>query len=354
MVKENLMSKGNSPIYPVYLLYGPEDYLLEEEIQKLLNQTLSQKERGLNFHVFSGEEHSSQEIVRAAQTLPMFSRYRFVLVREADHVDDEKVETLMEYITKPSPSTCLVLCGQTMGSWKKNRKEIEKVGEVTEYTRLKGRALVSWMKNRMKEKGKTLSDESADYLVDVVGDHLYDLDNALEKVFLSVGGKGAIELSDMEEITSEVKASTVFDLTDAIGQQNLEKALGILEKAMDLGAISFRKEEEPSKKDPVPPILGMMAKQYWSMLVIKQMSSHYKGMGDLAKELGMPPWTIKKLMDQGKNFSEASLREGILKCHQTDLAVKRSRGPKDLLMEKLVIDLCRPNPPGHPRPLEKR
>jgi DNA polymerase-3 subunit delta len=335
--------KAQSDIYPVYLLYGPEDYLIEEEIQEILNRTLSQKERGFNFHLFNGEEHNSQEIIQTAETLPMFSQYRFVLVREADRMDDEKVEALMEYIKKPSPSTCLVLHGQTTGSWKKHRKEIEKAGKVTEYTRLKGRALVSWMKNRMKEKGKTLSEEAADYLVEVVGDHLYDLDNALEKVFLSVGEKRAIELSDMEEITSEVKVSTVFDLTDAIGHQNLEKALGILEKAMESKAILFRKEEEGSKfGDPIPFLLSMMAKQYWSMLVIKQMSSQRLDGGDLAKELGTSPWNIKKMMDQGKNFSEASLKEGILKCHQADLAIKRSRGPKDLLMEKLVIDLCRP------------
>jgi DNA polymerase-3 subunit delta len=199
------------------------------------------------------------------------------------------------------------------------------------------------MKNRMKEKGKMLSDESADYLVEVVGDHLYDLDNALEKVFLSVGEKRTVELSDMEDITSEVKVSTVFDLTDAIGHQNLEKALGILEKAMESKAILFRKEEEGSKfGDPIPFLLSMMAKQYWSMLVIKQMSSQRRDVGDLAKELGTSPWSIKKMMDQGRNFSAASLQEGILKCHQADLAIKRSRGPKDLLMEKLVIDLCRP------------
>src|SRR4030043_952526 len=268
--------KVRSDIYPVYLLYGPEDYLIEEEIQGILNRTLSQKERGFNYHLFSGEEHSGQEIVQTAQTLPMFSEHRFVLGREADHMDEKKGEALMEYIKKPSPSTCLVLYGQTTGSWKTHRKEIEKAGKVIEYTRLKGRALGSWMKNRMKEKGKTLSDESADYLVEVVGDHLYDLDNALEKVFLSVGEKRTVELSDMEEITSEVKVSTVFDLTDAIGQQNLEKALTILEKAMESGAISFRKEEEPSKKDHVPLLLSMMAKQYWSMLVIKQMSSHHR------------------------------------------------------------------------------
>jgi DNA polymerase-3 subunit delta len=330
-------------IYPVYLLYGPEDYLIEEEIQELLNRTLSQKERGFNFHLFNGEEHSIQEIVQTAQTLPMFSQYRFVLIREADHMDERKVEVLMEYIKNPSPTTFLVLHGQTVGPLKKHRKEIEKVGKVTEYSRLKGRGLVSWMKNRMKEKGKTLLEEAADYLVEVVGDHLHDLDNALEKVFLSVGEKRTIELSDMEEITTEVKINTVFDLTDAIGRQNLEKALGILEKAMESKAIVFRKEEEGSKfGDPIPFLLSMMAKQYWSMLVIKQMSSHHRDAGELAKELGTSLWNIKKLMDQGKHFPEASLQEGILKCHQTDLAIKRSRGPKDLLMEKLVIDLCRP------------
>jgi DNA polymerase-3 subunit delta len=355
MAKGDLMSKGNVRIYPVYFLYGPEDYVIEEKIQELLNRTLSAKERGLNFHAFSGEEHSGQEIVRAAQTLPMFSRYRFVLVREADRMDDKKVETLMEYITKPSPSTCLVLLGQTIGPWKKHRKEVEGVGKAEEYSRLKGRTLISWMKNRMKEKGKTLSEECADYLVEVVGDHLYDLDNALEKVFLSVGAKEKIELPDLGEITSDVKVSTIFDLTEAIGHQNLEKALGILGKAMASKAVVFRKEEQVSKVgDPVPLLLSMMAKQYWSLLTIKEMSAHRGDAGTLAKELGTSPWNIKKLIDQGKNFSEASLREGILKCHQTDLAIKRSGGPKELLMEKLVVDLCRPNTPGHPLPPRKR
>ena len=349
-LREGMKVKRSPQIYPIYFLYGPEDYLIEEEIQELLNQSLSQKERGFNFHLFHGEEHSGQEIVQAAQTLPMFSQHRFVLVREADRMDEEKIEMLMEYIRKPSTSTCLVLHGQTLGHWKKYRKEIEKVGEVTESPRLKGQGLISWTKRRIAEKGKTLSHEAAEYLVEVVGDHLYDLDNALEKAFLTVGVKGKIELTDVEEVTTEVKISTVFDLTDAIGHQNLEKALGILEKALESKAVFFRKEEEESKfADPIPFLLSMMAKQYWSMLVIKQMSSRGQDVGELAKELRTSPWNIKKLMDQGRSFSEASLREGILRCHQTDLAVKRSGGPKDLLMEKLVIDLCRPaNPPSPP------
>jgi DNA polymerase-3 subunit delta len=345
-----MMTKAAPNINPVYFLYGPEDYLIEEEIQKLMDLTLSQKERELNLHLFSGEENSGKEIVQTAQTIPMFSRYRFVLISEADRINEEGVEELLRYIKKPSPTTCFVLCAQTLGSWKKYQAEIERVGRIMECTRLKGRALVSWLKNRMAERGKRLSEDAADYLIEVVGDHLHDLDNALEKAFLSVGEKQTIELSDVEGITSEIKISTVFDLMDAIGHQNLEKALGILEKAMESKIISFKKEEETSKKvdDPVPLLLNMMAKQYRNIWRVKEIASQKQELAEVARALRMSPWNVKKLMDQGRHFSESSLREGILKCHQIDLFIKSGRVQKDLLMEKLVIDLCRPGKPPSP------
>ncbi|MBM4277091.1 MAG: DNA polymerase III subunit delta [Deltaproteobacteria bacterium] len=338
------MTRLKAETFPIYFLYGSEDYLIEEEIRRLMNQTLSVKERGFNLHLFNGEEHSGQEIVQAAQTLPMFSPYRFVLVRKADQFDDENIEAFLPYIRDPSPSTCLVMCGQTPGPWKRYQKEIEKIGRVNEYPRLKGRGLVSWIRKRMEEKGKFISEEAAGYLVEVIGDRLQDLDNGLEKIFLSVGNKKKIELSDVEGITSEVKVSTVFDLTDAIGRQNLEKALTILEKALESKAIPFKKEEPPPKRkdDPVPLLLGMMSKHYWNIWRVKETTSSRKNLDEMAKALRMQAWNVKKLMEQGRNFSETSLREGILKCHQTDLAIKTGRGPKNLLMEKLVIDLCRP------------
>jgi len=338
------MTNPKAPIYRVYFLYGPEDYLIDEEIQRLLNETLSLKERGLNLHLFSGEEHSSKEIVQTAQTLPMFSQYRFVLVSEGDKIAEDQMMSLLEYIQNPSPSTCLVMYAQTLGPWRKHLRTIEKAGKVINYPRLKGRALVSWARKRMVEKGRTLSEDAADYLVEVVGDHLNDLENALEKAFLSVKERKTIELSEVEEIASEVKISTVFDLMDAIGHQNLEKALRILKKAMESKTIPFRKDEEPSKRmdDPVPLLLSMMARQYRNIWMVKEMSSRHPGAAEVAAAINMSPWNVKKLMEQVRYFSEASLREGILKCHHTDLSVKRGRGAKDLLMEKLVIDLCRP------------
>jgi DNA polymerase-3 subunit delta len=338
------MEESSSQIFPVYFLYGPETYLVDEEIRRLLDQVLPLSARGLNLHNFSGEEHPIREIVQTAMTLPMFSKYRFVLVREVDKVDENQMTLLLEYIRDPSPTTCLTMVAQTLGTWKRHLKEIEKVGKVIEYPRLKGRGLVSWARKRASEKGKALSEEAADYLVEVVGDHLHDLENALEKASISVGEKRTIDLNDMEEIVSDIKISTVFDLMDAIGHQHLEKALGILDKAMESKTIPFKKDEESSKRmdDPVPLLLSMMARQYRNIWIVKEMMSRYHGAGEVAKILTMSPWLVKKLMEQEKLFTGTSLREGILKCHRTDLSIKRGRGPKDLVMEKLVIDLCRP------------
>ena len=330
-------------LYPVYLIYGPEDYLIEQEVQGLLSRSLSPKERELNSHLFEGEDHKTQEIVGTARTVPMFSRYRFVLVSAADRMDEQEAEMLMEYIQKPSPTTCFVLRAQSLGPWKRFRTEIEKVGSVIECGRLKSRGLVAWMRKRMAEKGKALAEQAASHLVEVVGDDLQTLESVLERISLGIGEKQTAELSDVEGIISEVRINTIFDLTEAIGRRDLEKALGILEKAVISKVIPFKKDEQSSRMDdPVPLLLSMMARQYRQIWRVKELSSDGQGLTEVAKLLRTSPWNVEKLLGQARQFSLPSLRHGILKCHRTDLAIKRGRGPKDLLMEKLVIDLCRP------------
>jgi DNA polymerase III subunit delta len=335
---------ASSEIYPTYYFYGPEEFLVDEEIQVLLERVLSPKERSLNLHVLSGESDNPQEIIQTAQTLPMFSRYRFVLVKDADRFEDDKIEGMKEYLQNPSPTTCLVFKGQTLGPWKKYRASIEKRGKVMEFSRLKGRSLTAWMKNRMKKKGKSLTEEAAEFLAEVVGDNLQNIENLLERISLSVGEKATIELPDIEAAisSSDAKVSTVFDLTEAIANRNVDQALGILERVLGSKAILFRKEEEVSKMDdPIPLLLSLMARQYRLILRVKELSSQKRSQDEVAGVLKMPPWRLRSLIGQAKRFSEASLREGLLKCHQTDVAIKRGRGPKELLVEKLVMDLCR-------------
>jgi DNA polymerase III delta subunit len=73
------------------------------------------------------------------------------------------------------------------------------------------------------------------------------------------------------------------------------------------------------------------------------MGDRKQGIEEMAKILRISAWNVRKLLDQARKFSEPSLKEGLLKCQKTDLALKKGRGPRSLLLEKLVIDLCRPD-----------
>jgi DNA polymerase III subunit delta len=336
------MSPDTPRPHPVYLFYGPEDYLIEEEVRKLIDQVLHPKERDLNLQVFNGAEDRSGQIVQAAQTIPMFSRARCILVRNADELSEDDTEPIAQYLANPSPHTCLIFWARKLGPWRRLKARVEKVGKAVEFSRLKGRALVSWIHGRMVQKGKTLSEEGAEHLVQIVGDELQVLENALEQISLSVGAKTSVELRDVEAVVSEVKVNTVFDLTEAIGERNVEKALAVLIQALESKAVPFKKDEDASKLgDPVPLLLTMIARQYRLIWRAKKLAAD-RGVEETARVLRVSPWMVRKMLDQGKHFPDPALREGLLRCHRTDLAVKKSRGPKNLLMEKLVIDLCRP------------
>jgi len=67
----------------------------------------------------------------------------------------------------------------------------------------------------------------------------------------------------------------------------------------------------------------------------------------LADALNIPTWNVKKLIDQAKHFSEASLQEGVFKCHQTDLAVREVEGQRSS-DGKLVMTSADPAIPPSP------
>ncbi len=342
MVIKKDMNRKEIKTDRIYFFYGPESYLIDLEVQKLIDKALSPKERGLNLQIFDPQERDINEIIQTAKTLPMFSRFRFILINDADLIPEEDIEVFINYFKNPSPTTFMVLRGKELGNWKSYISKIENLIYIKEYQRLRGRSLLLWMISRMEEKGKILPELVAQYIADLVGNNLQDIENVLEKVFLSSVNKKRIEMSDLEGIVSDIKVNTIFDLMEAIGRKDLDNALKILDKALESRSISFKKEGGAKRfDDPSPLILDMMARQYWNMLEIKKVSQNVNRIEELKERLAISAWAVKKLLEQERNFSESSLLEGLLNCHKIDLAIKRGRVKKELLMEKLMIDLCR-------------
>ncbi len=311
----------------VLYLFGDEPYLIERGIEGLRTRIIPAHLQEFNRDVYSAGEVPASRIVDAARTVPMLNPWRFVLVKEADRLAPGDIDQFLPYLEEPSPCTCLVLWGNTGGPWKQFFPKIRAVGAVIQIKSFFAGKLIGWIKREAQACGKRMTREAAEYLKDMVGNRLRDLHNEIEKAVAYVGEKPVIELEDVEGVVSEVRTRTIFELTDAIGTRNSLEALRILRRMLQAGEAHLK-------------ILSMIVRQFRLIWKAQYLVSKGIGKEDLARRLKLHHFYLESILEQTANFNEDNLREGFRRILQTDLAMKTTTLSKELLLEKMVVDLC--------------
>ena len=319
------MKKGKIP--RVLYLFGDEPYLIERGIEALRTKIIPTNLQEFNLDVYSAGEVPASRIVDAARTVPMLNPWRFILVKEADRFSSSDVDQLLAYVEKPSSTTCLILWGDTSGPWKQFFSKLREVGAVIQIKSFFAGKLIGWIKQEAQGFGKGMTREAAEYLKDMVGNRLRDLHNEIEKTVAYVGEKPVIELEDVEEVVSEVKTRTIFELTDAIGMRNSLEALRILRRMLQAGEAHLK-------------ILGMIVRQFRLIWKAKYLVSRGIGKEKLGRRLKLHHFYLESILEQTAHFSEDDLLKGFRRFLQTDLAMKTTTLSKELLLEKMVVDLC--------------
>lgn len=319
------LSEGNTPL--LLYLYGDEPYLIEKGVEGLQKRLIPPHLREFNRDVYSAGEVPPSRILDAARTVPVSNPWRFVLVKDADRFSPHDVDQFLAYVERPSPSTCLVLWGNASGPWKQYFHRIREVGAVIQVRPFFAGKLIGWISQEAQAHGKRMTREAAEYLKDMVGNGLRDLHNEIEKAVAHVGEKPVIDLRDVEEVVSEVKVRTIFELTDAIGMRNGLEALRILRKMFQAG--------EPHLK-----ILGMIVRQFRLIWRAKCLVLAGVTKEEVGKRLKIHHFYLDSLLEQSASFTEENLRQGFHRFVDADLAMKTTGVSKELLLEKMVVDLC--------------
>ena len=99
----------------VYLIYGEESFLVKEYENKLKESIIPAGAETMNLSVFDGKGFSGKEISEAIDTMPFFSEYRLVIVRDSGlfttgRKDD--TDLLAEYVKSIPDTSVLVFCNE--------------------------------------------------------------------------------------------------------------------------------------------------------------------------------------------------------------------------------------------------
>ncbi|PKM41721.1 MAG: DNA polymerase III subunit delta [Firmicutes bacterium HGW-Firmicutes-8] len=350
-------SLARGVISPVYLFFGEETYLRDRYLARFL-ALIPEEVRDFNTDIVDGRDVEIEAVINMATTLPFMSERRLVVVKNADFFKTRRktqVEngpdtegktnkdlpedredhgekgttvdnTVLAYLESPPASTCLIFCTDSVDKKRRIYKMLEKKGQVVEFSSFKGRSLNEWIEHRARQLGKVIEPAAVAGLVTAVGSSLQHLSTELEKL-ACCSGQEKITAADVGQMVGKTVELSIFELVDAVGERNHQKAIKMAREMAFLG-------------EPVIKILFMVARQFRLLMRVKGFQEQGYTGSQLAGKMQVHPFVTQKCIKQAKNFTLPELKSAMEKILSADADIKNGRQEAILALELLIISLC--------------
>jgi DNA polymerase-3 subunit delta len=325
---------------PIYLLIGDD----EAEMSRLtaeLSTLVEDELRAFNLErLYAGEKGvSPASIVESARTLPMMGDRRVVVVLRAERIlkpkrrgkaveDDDAddgaepeagapsarsgrdggdFDALDAYVRSPEPLTTLVLIASDVDRSRRLYKSLHKQATIVECWGLQGardakidlrqiaRTAEALVKQAVAGAGQQIDPAAARLIAERAGTDIATLRGDLDRLLLYAAGKPTIDLTDVQEVVSGETAQDDWAVTTAIQRGDAAEALRQIGLAMEAGSV------------PVM-ILGQLG------------------------------WFVRERLPAS---DPRRVRTAVEALFRTDVDLKSSGGDPRVLLERLVVDLCR-------------
>lgn len=309
-----------------YLLFGEEDYLKKQYKDKLV-AALIDIEDNMNLNMFEGSGVSVQNILDIGTTMPFFAENR-VLVIENSGLFKKATEDIEKHFSDFPESTHVVFVEKEVDKRNRLYKWIGKSGYACEMNTPSENMLLSWVKGLCKAEGKQIEDSVIYYFVEHMGSDMLLLKNELEKLFSYTNDSDVISLEDVQAVCVSQATDKIFEMLDAIGNRNQDKALLLYRDLLAL-------------REPPLKILVMLTKHFNYMMQVSELSKMGKDNKTIASACGMQPFLVKKYAMQAGKYSYEDMKHMIERCQETDQGIKTGQILDLVGVELLIVEFSR-------------
>ena len=312
----------------VYLLYGPEHYLVRQYRDKL-KKALNPDDDTMNFSAFEGEDISIKEIIDLSETMPFFAERRVILIEDSK-LFKKGGDELAEYMENLPETTYFVFVEEEVDKRSRLFKEVSKQGNAVEFVTQTDETLMKWIGARINREGKNITQAAYRSFIAKTGTDMENIEKELEKLICYTMDKGVIEPEDVEAITTEQISNKVFDMVDAIASHKQKLAMDMY---YDLLAL----REAPMR------ILFLITRQFQILLTVKVMANQGFANKDIATKAGCPEWAVRKYLGQAKSFSLEQIKQAIADGVEYEEAVKTGLMNDRMAVELFIVTYSKTN-----------
>lgn len=313
-----------------YILHGDDEFSLKDHLTKL--QASINDPSQLNTTHMDGNEVSARAVISAVCAYPFLSDARLVVVRNMLG-GKRKADTEMlvdELPTLPDFARLVFHEDKTLPESHAIMKlaKSDPNGQVKHFAAPSHpKEMAPLLEKMAKGQGVSIEPQAVLALATVVPGDLRAADSEIAKLAAYVNYSRAITEADVEAMTAYVAEANIFELVDAIGQQNGRLAFTLMQRFLS------EKGNEPLQ------IMAMIGRQF-RLLILAREYLDYGGEGTMASALGVTDFVARKVGGQAKRFASVKQLEDIYrKLADLDDRIKTGRIDDETALQTFVAGI---------------
>ena len=315
----DMMKAGD--VATLYVFEGTEEYIKSQALHRLCQVVLPAGMEAMNLTEL--DNPSADELIAATETLPFLSEKRVVIVRQCDvltttkKTDDAKVDAIISYLDKRSPTTCLVFHVKGKAdARKKLYLALKKKATMVDFSPMSETEAANWAIRTMRTLEKQLDLPTANKLIFTVGNDAALLKQEMEKLANFIGERDAVLDEDIDKICVKTLECSVFQLVDAQVNGQYGAAFSLLKDILTGGEDRFM-------------VLSMLLRQYRILYHMRCLMEEHTPQAKLGSLLGIPPFAVNRTQAQARRYPKERLKAAYDYLLELEYRLKSGRSPQD-------------------------
>lgn len=306
----------------VYLLYGPEVYLRKQYRDKLKTALIGDDDT-MNYNYFEGKGLDVKSIISLAETMPFFAERRLIIIENSGFFSSSQ-EELADYIKQMPDTTFIIFAEENADKRNKLYKTVSSVGYAANMASPDEKTLKRWIGSIIRQEGKNVSERTVEKFLDTVDNDMENIRQELEKLLCYTVGKDIVDEDDVAQICSVHTENKIFEMINNVAMKKQREALRLYDDLLTL-------------KEPAMRILYLIARQFNTLLQIKELAVQGFSSQIIAERTGMKEFVVRKNMGLTRKFSIEELKEALTDCVRSEEAVKTGIMNDQMAVELIII-----------------
>ena len=303
----------------LYLIVGEDQELVNFYLNKIMNEIGLDEDKKINYDMNTS---SISDILDEVSMISLFSSEKVVIVYNFDisKISDNDRDYLIRYLNNNSSNDryIILIAGKVDGRSKDYKifKDKFKIIDLLQVDNDKD--IYKYIEDYIKDRGYKIDKYNLDYLVELLGNDINNINNEIDKIILYLSDDKVISREVIDKLVSDNIDNIMYEFTNAVLDREYEK-------------ISKMYNDFKIENVGYDYLIGSLGNALRGALVIKILYNQGNSNSEIAKFIGKKEFYIKKMIERLYNYTVDDLCMMIDKLGIIDREYKSGKSNIDML-----------------------